>query len=294
MNFDIDCIRTFVHVAETMSFSRAAERVCRSQSTVSQQIGKLEEQVGKPLFVRRKGRVIEITADGRKLLLYASRILQLNDEAYSSLSGEGLAGPVRLGVPLDFFGRRFTAWLAEFQSQHPMVGLEVESDQSDNLLKWTERGEFDLAFFKQDSGVDRGTLILREQMVWVAGENFVGALDQALPLVLFPEGCAYRRHALSALDGHSISWRMGFVSPSFECLKTAVEEGLGISVLARALVSAPMRVVGHNIGLPALPVIDVVYMYGRKERSRVVTELAHFLSDSLTNSGPPYRASAAE
>jgi DNA-binding transcriptional LysR family regulator len=283
MNLDIDCIRTFVHVAETMSFSRAAERVCRSQSTVSQQIGKLEEQVGKALFARRKGRVIEITRDGRKFLRYAGRILRLNDEAYSSLSEEKLTGTARLGVPIDFFGRKFAAWLAEFQSLHPMVGLEVESDQSDNLIKRTERGEFDLAFFKQDSGTKRGNVILREQMVWVASENFVGALDKPMPLILFPEGCAYRRHALATLGDHGISWRIGFVSPSFECLKTAVEEGLGVSVLARALVSPPMRVVGHNIGLPALPVIDVAFIYGRKDRSRVVVELAQFLADSLTN-----------
>lgn len=283
MNLDIDCIRTFVHVAETMSFSRAAERVCRSQSTVSQQIGKLEEQVGKALFVRRKGRVIEITRDGRKFRRYAGRILQLNDEAYSSFSEEKLTGTARLGVPLDFFGRKFTAWLAEFQSLHPMVGLEVESGASDNLIKRTERGEFDLAFFKQDSGTKRGNVVLREQMVWVAGESFVGAWDKPMPLILFPEGCAYRRHALATLGDHRIPWRISFVSPSFECLKAAVDKGLGLSVLARALVSPPMRVVGHNIGLPALPVIDVVFMYGRKERSRAVVELAQFLADSLAS-----------
>ena len=283
MNLDIDCIRTFVHVAETMSFSRAAERVCRSQSTVSQQIGKLEEQVGKALFARRKGRVIEITRDGRKFLRYAGRILQVNDEAYSSLSEEKLTGTARLGVPLDFFGRKFTAWLAEFQSFHPMVGLEVESDQSDNLIKRAERGEVDLAFFKQDSGTKRGNVILREHMVWVAGESFVNDLDKPMPLILFPEGCAYRRHALAALGDHRIPWRISFVSPSFECLKTAVDKGLGVSVLARALVSPPMRVVGHNLRLPALPVIDVVSMYGRKDRSRAVVELAQFLADSLAS-----------
>jgi DNA-binding transcriptional LysR family regulator len=56
MNFDIDCLRSFMVVADTMSVSRAAESVGRSQSTISQQIAKLETQVGKTLLTRRKGR----------------------------------------------------------------------------------------------------------------------------------------------------------------------------------------------------------------------------------------------
>src|SRR5258705_7222638 len=114
MNFDIDCLRTFALVVDTMSFSRAAEGVCRSQSTVSQQINKLENQLGKRLLMRREGRVLELTPEGNKLLQFARQILQLNDEAYSSMSDDLLSGFVRLGVPLDFFRRDFTSWLAAF------------------------------------------------------------------------------------------------------------------------------------------------------------------------------------
>jgi DNA-binding transcriptional LysR family regulator len=293
MNFDIDCLRTFSLVADTMSFSRAAQIVCRSQSTVSQQINKLERQVGKRLLRRRKGRVIEMTTEGSRLLQFGRRILQLNDEAYSSMSDDVLTGSVRLGVPLDFFGRNLTTWLAGFKNRHPMVALEVEANQSDNLLKRTERGEFDLAFFKQQSGTRRGTVVLREQLVWAAGRNFTPAPDASMPLILFPEGCAYRHLTLSALRKQRRPWHVSFVSPSFECLKTAVAENHGVTVLARALVSAPMHVVGHRAGLPRLPAIELVYMYGHKSRSRVVTELAHFLADSLTGSDPPSFASAA-
>ena len=131
MNFDIDCLRSFLVVADTMSISRAAESVGRSQSTVSQQLAKLESQIGKGLLARRKGRVIELTSEGGKLVQYARQILQLNDEAYASMSDDVLTGFVKLGVPLDFFGRDFTSWLARFKSKHPMVGLEVEANQSE-------------------------------------------------------------------------------------------------------------------------------------------------------------------
>jgi DNA-binding transcriptional LysR family regulator len=295
MNFDIDCLRAFAIVAETMSFSRAAERVRRSQSTISQQITKIEEQVGRSLFVRRKGRVIEITADGRKLLQYADRILRLNDEAYASISEEKLSGVVRLGVPLDFFGRSFTGWIAEFQGLYPRVALEIESDQSENLVRRTRYGEFDVAFFKQGAGLRRGTVVLREQMVWVGGKGAVRPADGPLPLVLFPEGCAYRRFALATLKSFGIPWRITFVSKSYECLTTAVEEGLGVTVLARTLVSPPMRVIGHRIGLPSLPVVDLVYMYGKPGRrgpSRVTAEVANFLADALANARGSERAIA--
>src|SRR5271170_3881944 len=211
MNFDIDCLRSFLVVADTMSISRAAESVGRSQSTVSQQLAKLEIQIGKSLLTRRRGRVLELTAEGGKLAQYARRILQLNDEAYASMSDDVLTGFVRLGVPLDFFGRDFTAWLARFKNKHPMVGLEVEANQSESLQKRSARGEFDLAFFKQEAGTKNGTVALREQLVWVSGPNYSGDDLESIPLILFPEGCAYRRFAIATLKDHRRPWHLSFV-----------------------------------------------------------------------------------
>ena len=287
MNFDIDCLRSFLFVAEAMSISRAAESVGRSQSTVSQQIAKLEAQVGRDLLTRRKGRVINLTSEGGKLVQYARRILQLNDEAYASMSDDVLTGSVRLGVPLDFFGRDFTTWLGRFRNRHPMVGLEIEANQSENLMKRSARGEFDLAFFKQPAGAKSGTVALREQLVWVSGPNYSPDAASPMPLILFPEGCAYRRCAIAALKDHKQPWHVSFVSPSFECLKSAAVEGMGITVLARALVTAPLRVVRHGVRLPQLPAVELAYSFGRRSNSRVVGELANYLVDSLTNVGAP-------
>jgi DNA-binding transcriptional LysR family regulator len=285
MNFDIDCLRSFMVVADTMSVSRAAESVGRSQSTISQQIAKLEAQVGKSLLTRRKGRVIDLTSEGGKLVQYARRILQLNDEAYASMSDDVLTGFVRLGVPLDFFGRDFTAWLARFKDKHPMVGLEVEANQSENLMKRSARGEFDLAFFKQQAGAKNGIVALREQLVWVSGPNYSADAADSVPLILFPEGCAYRHFAITALRDHKRPWHLSFVSPSFDCLKSAAVEGMGITVLARALVAPPLRVVRHGLRLPPLPTIELAYSFGRRSNSRLVGELANYLAERLTNAG---------
>ncbi|AQQ03890.1 LysR family transcriptional regulator [Roseibium algicola] len=281
VNFDIDCLRSFLVVADTMSFSRTAEIVGRAQSTISQQIAKLEMQVGKELLMRRKGRVLELTGEGKRLAQYARRMLQLNDEAYSSMSDDVLSGSVRLGVPLDFFGRDIAIWLARFKQRHPMVALEVEANQSDNLMRRSERGEFDLAFFKQEAGASKGVVALTEQLVWVAGPNYVPAADESAPMILFPEGCAYRRFAIGALEERQRPWHISFVGPSFDCLKSALAGGLGISVLARTLVTPPLRIIQRDAGLPQLPVVELVYSFRKHSNSRVVTELADFINDRL-------------
>jgi DNA-binding transcriptional LysR family regulator len=276
VNLDIDCLRSFLMVADTMSFSRAAESVGRSQSTISQQIAKLETQVGRPLLSRRKGKVLELTSEGERLVQYTRRILQLNDEA---------CGFVRLGVPLDFFGRDITVWLAQFKAKHPMVGLEVEANQSEGLQKRSARGEFDLAFFKQEMGAKLGTVTLREQLVWVTGPNFVPDDLESIPLILFPEGCTYRRCAIASLKEQGSAWHLSFVSPSFDCLKSAAIEGMGVTVLARALVSPPLKIVRHGRRLPQLPAIELAYSRGRRGNSRVVAELTNHLADSLAAAG---------
>jgi DNA-binding transcriptional LysR family regulator len=153
------------------------------------------------------------------------------------------------------------------------------------LQKRSARGEFDLAFFKQETGAKLGTVALREQLVWVSGPNYSPDAGSSVPLILFPEGCAYRRCAVTALKEHRRPWHLSFVSPSFDCLKSAAVEGMGITVLARALVVPPLAVVRHGAGLPQLPSVELVYSHGRRSNSRVVSELANYLADRLTNAG---------
>jgi len=287
MNFDIDCLRTFVLVTETMSFSRTAERIRRSQSTVSQQISRLESQVGARLFIRRKGRILDLTHEGARLLQYASQILRLNDEAYSEVSETELTGFVRLGVPLDFSGRDFMRWLTVFKRRHPLLTLELDSNQSDNLSRRSERGELDLAFFNKKASPGRKNVALCEQLVWVAGKNFTPSPDRAIPLILFPEGCAYRKAATETLHKAGKSWHLSFISPNFECLRAAVAEGLGVTVLTRALVSSDLRVVGPAMDLPPLPQIDLIYELGKDTDGRETKELATFLVDELAKASVP-------
>ena len=104
-NLDMDILRTLVLARQLGGFGRAAERVGRSQPAVSQQLRRLEDQIGEPLF-RKSGRGLVPTEAGEVLLSYARRMLDLNDEAVTALRGRALAGEVRLGLPADFASLR--------------------------------------------------------------------------------------------------------------------------------------------------------------------------------------------
>src|ERR1700735_5090076 len=98
---DLELLRSFVSVVDSGGFTRAGERVHRTQSTVSQQIKRLEDDVGPPPADRR-GKDVTPTEAGEQLLPYARRLLSLAEEARDVMARPGTEGAVRLGVPEDF------------------------------------------------------------------------------------------------------------------------------------------------------------------------------------------------
>ena len=124
--FDIDALRAVVAGLDLGSFARAAVQLGRSQSAVSMQLKKLEQQAGTALFVRR-GRGLVPTAAGEALAAYARRILALNDEAALVLGAATAAALVRLGLPQDFFDSVMPAVLSGFARAHPRVHVEVRA-----------------------------------------------------------------------------------------------------------------------------------------------------------------------
>ena len=131
---DIDQLRTFIAIAETGSFTKAAEVVHKTQSAVSMQMKRLEERLNKPIFAR-DGRASKLTDDGERLLDYARRIVKLNLEALAAFSGPELSGRVRLGVPDDYADRYLPEIMARFSRSYPGVELTVLCEPSVDLLR---------------------------------------------------------------------------------------------------------------------------------------------------------------
>jgi DNA-binding transcriptional LysR family regulator len=281
-NLDIDFLRTLVCAEELGGMNRAAERVGRSQSAVSQQMQKLEEKVGQDLF-RKQGRGLTLTEAGELLLKYARRILALNDEAVTALRGPGLEGAVRFGLPGDFAETWLPAALGRFKRAHPMVRVEASVERNAVLFERLEKGQLDLAMIfggRQRSGAEKLATL---PMVWIGGGEPAWEPTQPVPLVLFEAPCLFRKAGIAALDAAGIPWRIAFTSPSLAGLWAAVDAGLGISPRTVANLPKSLKVLGRPYRLPKLPPIDLSLHDG----DRPLTPAAIHLKDILIDTIPP-------
>jgi DNA-binding transcriptional LysR family regulator len=251
-SLDIDLLRSFVAVADAGSFTRAAPLIGRTQSAVSLQIKRLEDQLGKPVFARGARRVA-LTVEGERLLGHARHMLRLNDAVMADLTEPDVGGLVRLGVPEDFATAHLPDVLAAFTRAHPRVELEVTCDLTLNLQAGFNRGEFDLVLVKREPGVAiDGTRVWREPLVWVARDTETLPDDEPLPLIVSPQPCVYRKRAIAALDKARRPWRCAYTSTSLTGTQAAVRAGLGIAVLPREMCPATLTPLGRDSGLPAL------------------------------------------
>lgn len=283
--FDIDLLQTFVAVVDNASFSRAGERIGRTQSTVSLQIKRLEEGLGRPLF-ERGGRQILLTADGEILLSYARQILHLVDEATSRIQEPDVAGVIRLGTPEDFATAYLPEILAGFSRAHPQVALDVNCNFSFNLLDGFSKGEYDLVLVKREpTGPAGGVPVWRDVLVWVGGSRLVIEDGRPIPLVLAPAPDVYRKRALASLQSEARLWRIVYTSLSTEGLIAAVRAGLGITVMSRAMVPDGLKLLSAEYGLPRLPDAEIALYRAPGKLSRAAELLAEHIVHSMEAAG---------
>jgi len=250
MSFDTHILQSFLAVAETGSFTRAAERVGRTQSAISQQMARLESQLGAPLFIR--GRVLALTPEGEVFLSYAKQMAALHCEVMDRFREPELEGEVRFGLPEDFAHVFLSDVLASFSRLHPRILLNIECDLTYHLFERFKRREFDLVLVKMSRPEEfpNGQAVWSEPIEWV-GDGALLQSGKPLPLVLSPQPCVYRAHALSALQDAGHRWRLVFSSPSYAGTVAAVEAGMGITVLPRTMIPHTLDVL-QAVSLPAL------------------------------------------
>lgn len=277
-SLDMDGLRAFVAIVDSMSFSRAGETIGRSQSAISLRLRRLELSLGVSLLVRRQGRIIELTAEGHKLLGYARQIIGLNDAALRDISERQSASRVRLGLPADFLDMGFDEALAHIR---PLVGeitVEIETDVSDRLRSRCESGDLDLAFYKQAAPDGVGSTLMNLKMAWAAAPSFAPR-DEGLPLVCFPEGCVYRRSMLTALRDAGIAHQAVFTTPSMDSLRRAVGAGVGVTALPTTLLRRD-NALNPLEGLPRLDDVQLA-MVVTPGGNATIRRMADSLGDSL-------------
>jgi len=280
---DLLLLRSFVAVIDCGSIQLAAARVGRSQSAVSMQIRRLEEDVGRPLF-QREGRNLRPNPAGEDLLLHARRLLRLSDEALASLRHPEAAGVVRLGMPEDYAAHLLAPTLARFAREFPLAEIELTFDSSPALLRLGEAGKLDLALVTREPRQPFAVL-RRERFVWAAAPDHGAWLRDPLPVALFEAGDIARRLAVEALQAADRRYRVVSSSHSLLGLIAVAQAGLAVVGLVESCLPPGLVRVGEAEGLPPLPVLDLSLVPGPGEPVLLAAHLAAFLRRELGRDG---------
>jgi DNA-binding transcriptional LysR family regulator len=279
---DIDQLRTFVAIADTGSFTRAAEIVHKTQSAVSMQMKRLEERVGRAVF-ERDGRGTRLTDEGDRLLDYARRIVRLNAECLASFAEAELVGRVRLGLPDDYADRYLPEILARFARSNPRAEVTVSCEPSPNLIERVQAGDLDLAIITHVDRRGPSEIVRVEQLLWVTSARHAVHEESPVPLAMGRPNCDWRQSATEALESRARPFRIQYVSWNSTAVGAAVLAGLCVSVLPESALRAGMRVLGPSDGYPALPSCKIGLIRNAREENPLADALGDHIRQSLDN-----------
>jgi DNA-binding transcriptional LysR family regulator len=230
--FDPRLLRAFTAIVDAGSFTLAAERLHMTQSTISQQLARLEEAVGL-MLVDRVARPVEPTAAGERLLGYANRILALQEEAKSALGDPAGLVAIRIGVPEDIVSAAMASVFSDFARRHREIQLDVTAGLSRDLTRRYRAGELDIVIVKETEASPDCRATFPETMAWLESAKAQGEWPNPIPLVAFPPGGLYREAMFERIEREQLRWYIAFSGSSLHNVLVAVEAGLGLSLLPR-------------------------------------------------------------
>lgn len=285
VNFPIDTLRTLVTVVDLGSYTKAAERVGRTQPAVTLQIQRLQELAGCRIL-KAGGRDFSLTEEGELLLRYARQILRLNDEMTSLLQRRKPEGVVRIGLPTDYAVAFLQRVLASFMEQHREVEIEIACDLSAVTMQRMAADELDLAIaMYSERQNDWLAYSWAERPIWVSAQHGDAHLKDPVPIAAHHKGCEYRERMIRALDSIGRAWRIVYVSPGISGLQEAVKAGFGVSALTKRTLMRGMRILTEADGFPALPDIRIGLHYKHSNLSTAALMLVSHIVQSLHDSG---------
>jgi DNA-binding transcriptional LysR family regulator len=282
--YDPELLRTFLAVAQSLSFTRAAENLGLGQPTVSQHVRKLEQAVGRPLFIRDTRSVV-LTADGEAMARFARSILASHEQAVAYFTGSGLSGRLRFGVTDDLALTPVPSILREFRQLYPRIDLELTVSQSGPLQRRVESGHLDIAFVKQAPGDGRGRLVRRDRLVWAAAPGTQLEAGHPIALVVYQAPSISRSLGVQALEQAGIPHRVTCAVRGVLGVVAATRAGLGVAIFARSLIPDDLIELSAAAGLPDLGDIDLVLLTNPRSASKP----AEALTAAILASGHPVK-----
>lgn len=274
---DLDVLRTFVAIAETGSFTLAANSVFRTPSAVSMQIKKLEEILGRAVFLR-DARAVSLTTDGEVLLGYARRLLAINREAVSKFVSPDITGVVRLGSPDDFGEHVLPHVLKRFADTHPSIAVDVVIDQSVNLRRRMDERSLDITLLTNGVRVnlEGAELLLTEPVVWAGAKGGCAHLREPLPVSVWEEGCAWRANALEALGRDGRNYRIAYMSAYMGGQRAAILADLAVAPLPKSFLGNDMVELSASDGLPEMGSYSLAMVVAPDASAPVLAAADHF------------------
>lgn len=258
MQLDVESLRTFLAVLDEGGMTRAADTLHLTQSAVSWKIRRLEDRVGRPLFVR-DGHSLRLSSDGRALVDDARSIVSIHDRAVARLESTELTGTVRLGSNEEVGSTRMAAVLGRFTRIHPSARVEFIIKDSETLRGEVDGGELDVVVVQvgEDELRDDDVILWSDQLRWVTCCETPYA-NGVVPLITFGENCFYRGLSEPLLESHGIEHAVAFSGPSATGVHAAVTAGLGVAVLSERFVQGDIVEWKRGAELGSLPVVHQI------------------------------------
>lgn len=264
---EISQLMTFRAVAETLNFTRAAERLHVTQSAVSHQIKSLEVELGEPLFIRAK-RGVKLSQAGKLALEYVGRILDDAEKMREEISGHehSPVGRVRAAAATQAFVHLFAPLFESFMRAHPGIELIFRTTTStDQTVSDILNGAADVGFASLPvySPALQVTGLFEDELVLVVGQKHRLACEERATvehlenerLILFERGASIRRATDQFFNRVHVHPALALESNDTFFIKLMVEHGVGISLLPAWAVRdevvsgklAQLRIEGHRL-----------------------------------------------
>ncbi len=280
MNLDTELLQTLVAIVDSGSFKAAAKNVHRTQSAVSMQMKRLEEIVEQPLF-EKHGRRSVLTLHGQNLLLYARRILSLQQEALATFRSPEIQGEVRIGVCDDYVLSFMPAIFASFAKSFPNVFIRLDSQPSTKLIESTKGGDLDFSLVNVLHGDTDYEILTSDPLVWVTSRNHSTHEVSPLPLAI-ESNCLWGRWAQKVLNEENRLYRVGYSTFNIAGIVAIIEAGLAVSVMSRTSVPPQLRILQPADGFPELPHTQIGLVLSSGDMSPAAQCLANAVRQSMT------------
>ena len=284
-NLDITTLRSFVAVADAGGVTRAAGFLHLTQSAVSMQLKRLEELLGAELL-DRSGRTIALTASGEQLLVYARRMVALNDEVVGRLTDQAYEGEVVLGVPHDIVYPAIPRVLKQFNTAFPRVKVQLVSSYTRALKEQFGRGDCDLILTTETALDHGGETLSTKPLRWIGAPG--GSAWRQSPLKLaFGRQCTFRPKVVHALDDAGLAWDVIVETESDRTIEATVSADLAIHTMIEGTEPPHLERIDHGGALPDLPLQQINLYGGQSSKNTVHDALVALLRRTFSGSEYP-------